>query len=238
MATPNAKSKKKPGKKILGQPAWVVVAGVAAAIVLGLYLRSRLAAQNTATSPTSSGLPPGDPSGGASSQGAGAVPDLTPFEDLASSLSGLTAILGSGGTAVGTSPDLTTAPAPAAVSPTFSSGAAVTASAPSAPTAISLPSAVGGSGTVSRIDSSKPLTWSNLAPPVVGAVPEGELGAIKAAAGYTGGAPAVLAPNLEPPQIPTPPHAAATLVTPPNPTIAANKTGGSANKKQGVYSVH
>ena len=79
--------------KIGGIPVWVIALGVVAAIGVGLYIRNKSAtAATTAAATPASGT---DTTGGAGSAAA-SPPDLTPVEDLAQSINGLTGILGAG----------------------------------------------------------------------------------------------------------------------------------------------
>ena len=112
--------------KIGGIPVWVIALGVVAAIGVGLYIRNKSAtAATTAAATPASGT---DTTGGAGSAAA-SPPDLTPVEDLAQSINGLTGILGAGagipagngslGASVGTqttqpATQTTTQPSPAA----------------------------------------------------------------------------------------------------------------------------
>jgi len=94
---PKAKPPEGKGKglnaKVGGIPVWVIAVGVVAAIGVGLYIRSRSATAATQAAATpASGT---DTTGGAGSAAA-SPPDLTPVEDLASSINGLTGILGAG----------------------------------------------------------------------------------------------------------------------------------------------
>jgi len=98
---PKAKPPEGKGKglnaKVGGIPIWVIAVGVVAAIGVGLYLRSRSATAATEAAATpASGT---DTTGGAGSAAA-SPPDLTPVEDLASALNGLSGILGAGSAGV------------------------------------------------------------------------------------------------------------------------------------------
>lgn len=102
------------GKQIGGIPVWMLAAGVAAAVAVGLYLRHRASA--AASSPTSASTP-ADTSGGSGS-GAATPADLTPVSDLASALSGLTGVLGAGGFGFGSSAGGDSSAAAASAAPT------------------------------------------------------------------------------------------------------------------------
>lgn len=104
-------------KRILGVRAPVLLGGLGIAVLLGLWWRNR-SASSSATQPsaasspadTTTGTTGGAGSSGDTSAGTSAAQDLTPFEDLAAALNGLTAQLGAGVAtipqdATGTPPD-------------------------------------------------------------------------------------------------------------------------------------
>lgn len=103
---------KKPSKKqsfrIGRYNGWVVVGGVAVAIIAGLYLRNKLSGQTAATqaAATQPATDTSGSSGGSGTTDSGAQPqDLTPVSDLANALNGLTGILGANGGILGAGAD-------------------------------------------------------------------------------------------------------------------------------------
>lgn len=123
--------------KIVGQKPAVVIVGVALAVGVGLYLRKHMGSGGGSAS-GSPALGGGDTSGGAGSSAASPA-DLTPVEDLAWAINGLTGVLGAGGSfgfgsaaggdgsvaafASGADASTSGAPAAEAAAPTSSAGA-------------------------------------------------------------------------------------------------------------------
>lgn len=102
------KQSKKQSFRIGRYNGWVVVGGVAVAIIAGLYLRNKLSGQTAATqaAATQPATDTSGSSGGSGTTDSGAQPqDLTPVSDLANALNGLTGILGANGGILGAGAD-------------------------------------------------------------------------------------------------------------------------------------
>ena len=234
MAVRAAPPKGKAGKGILaakvgGIPVPLLVAGLAAAVFVGFYLRKRLASSTSSagTPADTSASPSVDGSGGAGSSAA--QPDLTPVEDLAQSIAGLIPFLGAGNfgspqtTDTGTVAPLTTAP---------------TAAATTTPTSFfQTPTAqiLGPSGRVTTI-AATPATeriaaYENPAGPAASAQQQQEA--------QTAAQSTLAGVNLFPAAVPPAPHAAATNVQPrPSQPVYGITYGLPAGKRASGGSVH
>lgn len=104
MATVQKKPSKGKGFRIGRYNGYVVVGGILAAVVLGLYFRHKTSTASAQTQAGTQGTTAQDPSGGAGSSAA-QPQDLTPVSDLATALNGLTGILGGNGGILGAGAD-------------------------------------------------------------------------------------------------------------------------------------
>ncbi len=86
------------GARIAGLPAPVLLGGVVLAIAIGLYLRHKASTTAAATNTAAPALADTGATGGGSASGDTSGQDLSPYQNLADSINGLTGILGGGGT--------------------------------------------------------------------------------------------------------------------------------------------
>lgn len=227
------------GKRIAGVPAPLLLAGVALAIGVGLYLRHRSASTSaTASTAAPAAGDTGTGSGGASGSGTTdqSNPDLTPIEDLANQLAGLTYLLGGSGGSFAATPDtsspLTVTPAPTGATTTTSAPApaAVSPAAPRSTSAVLVPKQVSGSGTTS-------LTSFNLQPSLPGKVSGSGPATVNPSGVMAVGSDVLSgASAAEIPQAPTGQAVAAPVYGVTSGPPAGQRA--SSNKKQGVYTVH
>lgn len=225
--------KPKLGKgKLAGKPV-LLIGGVLAAIVIGLYLRSKLSGTSTA-SPTTSGVPAtADTSGGAGSSAA-TPSDLTPFSDLANAITGLTYQLGGGGSvfpigsSAGGDPNATATPAaaPSSVSDSFNTTTTNNTTTNNAAPSTPAPAAQAPTYTSPENESAAnaaAATIAALGPPVVSTYSGGP---------YTPYTPATISALSQ--EIPSPPTHAATNITP-APKPAPPPSGYSQKSKANLH---
>lgn len=219
-------------KSIGGLPLWAVIAGSAVSVFLvyKLYKNYQSGATSAATQPAAAATP-ADTSGGAGSTGTGTADQST--EDLATALNGLTAFLGGGssGSFTTTSGDGSTPGASGSTTTSDSNNTTTNNTTTTTNNNYPPPSSATKSpthpGTSSEAASSGPLGI---------AIPNPTAAQLLTGSGLTASQTQALAKKaLTPPQIPSPPTHAATLVQPERPVAGTTSNKDAAARSKTLH---